>query len=131
MTQTKFQQILLYILQMAGKPLHLAVLLRTVKDCKECADSFVKPFAMDDGKKSMYIIIIKGFDPNSEFNNKYSSFYQAFNYDKNTMIVSSTKQPNTSSFSSSETTCLDNSISKNKDYVYTPKLGSCDCIDWL
>jgi len=134
MTQTKFQQVLLYILQKAGKPLHLAILLRTIADCKNCSSVFLMQFVMDDGKKSMYILIIKGFDPNSEMNNRYPSFYQPFTYDEISMTVSSSKSPELKDFTNDEIKCLDQSITKNKDLVYVPHQGSgsgkCDCFDW-
>ncbi len=131
MTENEFKNILLYILDKAGKPLHLAILLRIIKDCKPCEDSYLKPFAMSDGKKSMYIPIIKGFNPDNEMNSRYPSFYDGFEYDDNTMFVSSSKKPDLSYFSESQTECLDQSIAANKDKVYIPSNSSnCDCLDW-
>jgi len=47
------------------------------------------------------------------------------------MFVSSSKKPDLSYFSESQTECLDQSIAANKDKVYIPSNSSnCDCLDW-
>ncbi len=129
MNQKEFQQILLYILQKAGKPLHVAIVLRIIADTKKCDNTITAPITMDDGKKLFYIPIVTGCKPGTERNNRYPSFYLPFAYDDTAMTISSSKAADMTN--SSKINCLDQFISTNKDKVYVPRPSSnCDCIDW-
>jgi len=133
MTEYKFQQLLLYILLKANKSLHLAVFLRTIVNTAKCNGPLVQAYnviTMNDGKKYLYIHLVKGFDPSTEMNQNYPSFYQPFTFAD--LIVSSDKNPDMKDFTNNEINCLDQSIAKNKDYIYVSNSGSdCICVDWL
>lgn len=126
MNQDKFQQVLLFILRRAGKPLHMAIIARIIADTKGCAVSFVQPFLMSDGKRAVYIRLIKGFDPLDEFHQRYPLFYVPFQFSD--FFVSSSRTPNTALFTASELSCLIQSIDEHKDRVFDPNTGGCDCL---